>query len=217
MLGQRLPPDWELEVLIGVDACAETGLVARELAGPRVRAFRSEANVGPYVIFNALRRHARGSQLTYHGADDEMVQGRLEMMIRRAAQPSPVPLLIATYFTDVDTELNEIKRHDRLADGAIMIPRQLLDRLGGFEAWRCAADTELIVRSMALGSRAVIIPKHLLLRRVHQGQLTASARTGIDSSERQRRTQEIKRRQEAWRMGEPVATLEPKTVELLPV
>jgi len=203
VLAQQLPAGWTLEVLVGVDACPETFEAARTIEDPRVRLFEMASNVGPYVVLNTLCDHVAGDYMTFHGADDEMVGGRLTAMLALLTEWPAGEAIAGTWFVDTNEALQPLRWHRSPADGAIMIHRRLIERIGGFRAWRCAADTDFVIRALALGVEPVTVDQFLLLRRCHAQQLTAAGTTGHFSALRAEYRAEIQTQIDRLRAGHP--------------
>ena len=196
-----------------VDACEDTARALAAFSHPQVRLFRAAEDVGPYVLFNSLATHARGDVLTYHGADDIMAAGRLGAMVDLLNTDIRAGI-VGTWSIDVDEALTPLRWSPRPPDGAIMVRRSVLTRLGGFSAWRFGADTEFICRALATGIHAETVPDYLLLRRVHAASLTHAPETGHQSKARRERVAQIRACTERWaREGAP-APLTPTVVPL---
>lgn len=196
VLDQRLPPGWSLEILLGVDACNATLEVAKTCEDPRLQRFHFPQQVGPYVIFNTLMRHAGGDLLCRFDADDVMLDDFLESQIRACESGTDIT---RTWFTFTDPNLNptdHVLAHEayhppgglstRPADGQLVFARRVWDGIGGFRAWPCGADTEFAIRARLSGYRTQIIERHLYLRRSHAASLTAHPDTNFKSQMRNR-------------------------------
>lgn len=135
-----------IEVLVADDASGDqTAEQMREFCDdPRVRAFRSADNQGPYNIRNQLIAQARGELITFHDADDLALPHRIatqvSAIVAKTAQVSmgswlrvkPSGHLVA--FRD--------GHFLRICLNSIMFTRAVFDRLGPYRPVLCGADSE---------------------------------------------------------------------------
>ena len=213
VLEQELPEGWRLELLLGIDGCPESLAEARRCAtDPRVGIVSMPRPVGTYAVANALLRHAVGELVTRSDADDVQLSGRLgALAFLMAADPRLG--MVNSYYSEADPEtLRPTKTRNGPADGVWLFRRALLQRLGGWQPWPCAADSELVGRAKALGAGWQIHRAPLYLARTHGAQLTRSSATGRGSEIREALAAWILRRREQYAKGEPVPRVEVESV-----
>jgi FkbM family methyltransferase len=185
VLSQELPPGWNLEVLVGVDGCPETLAVAQTIEDRRFGVVSFPVNSGTYVTFNSLVPLSRGSILVRHDADDVMLPTRLHKMIRAFEDPEVgrVTTWVAEKNVYPEPLIESPSKGRKIRDGTWSYRRDVFENLlGGFLPWRCAADTEMDLRSRSLGVKSHIVCEYLYLRRSHPGQLTQTEETGYGSA-----------------------------------
>ena len=201
ILSQDIPEEWELEVLVGVDGCKDTLNAINKLAyDTRLRIFYADKNSGAYKMRNALYAKSSGVLVTVVDADDTIIPDTLSNCIAFLEKNTYVDCLCyGTAYTD--EKLKIIKRVPECGEVAAIYRRKVIDTLGGWEAWRCGADSEFIERAIV----GFEFPYHSLnpfvgkLYRQHDKQLTKTI--PFDSSERNKAKIEIQRRRELWTTG----------------
>lgn len=187
-------------VLIGVDACRDTlpeairqaelynGRGAGRGSSLRIRLYWFPRNVGPYRVRNTLAMLADEGLLHFFDADDEMFPDHLETMEALAG-----PGVFATPRSVVHKPDGSIGSWTR-AHGVVCITKHDLVVQGGWEPWRCAADTEALQR-WQWGGMAMRMPDDATLAvHKHTGGLTQNPATRIGSDFRNRYKAEVKRR-----------------------
>ena len=170
LLAQSMPPD---EILVGVDGCQDTVQALSAMLLPAtVRLYSFVENHGTYVVMNTLVGMSRQPYIIFFGADD-------------VAYPWMVASVLAAAYDNPDGKVKDIVSlvsHDNLAcRGAMGIVRESLNRLGGFEPWRCAADWELQARAARNGLSMRTSGRAVFRRYVGPSQLSAAPATGMQS------------------------------------
>ena len=191
ILSQELPPGWRLECIVAVDACPETLAAAQAIADTRLGLLYLASNVGTYVAANTAIAETVGDVIARFDADDVMLPGRLHAMLSHL-DVHPEIGAVNTTGQSASTDLRT-----RLApaegpwDGVWAYRREAWDLVGGFQPWRCGADSEAIGRAQAAGVLTTCLRQCLMLRRVHADQLTTAAATRIGGQERNGRLASI--------------------------
>jgi glycosyltransferase involved in cell wall biosynthesis len=170
---QRLPGGWHLDLRIGVDGCERTSRFLRLLNEGH---WFSPCNVGAYVMRNSLINLAEADAYAPFDADDMMLEGYLNTLIRFAV---PDSIAGAGRITSSQDQFNG--EFDGYSNGVCVISKNAWNRLGGYASWRIAADHELIKRALALGIKVKSSAQTLFLRRVHGNNLTTLPDTGKGS------------------------------------
>ena len=214
VLAQPLPPGWEMEIIVGVDGCASTFEAANRIKDPRLGILFFSENRGTYITFNSLVPHATGELMLRHDADDLMGKTRLIKMIKCFINDPSVDM-VGTSYQLMSADMSKvIKPNLYPGEGTWMWKRSTWDKkLGGFEPWRCAADSEILARAqLGFKLRSVILQDpSLLLYRQHANSLYQNSETGLGSLYRQKRAEIIKKRSNQFRLGEKPRKLKPKT------
>lgn len=150
-------------ILLGIDGCQKSLEKIKEIRHKyhKLNVYYSKKNVGVYKMFNTLSQLvAQDEYLQFFGADDIMFPEFLNEM-QKYNQPA-------------------VNRHH----GVLFIKKQDFDKLGGYRAWRCAADTDMVYRIHRLNNKKVLYAPLLFKRRVHEKQLTQAKDTGYCSEYR---------------------------------
>ena len=180
-----------LEILIVDDAnpAPEAARIAAQAAlDPRIRVLTQSRNRGAYAARNLGLEAARGALVTVQDADDWTHPQKLAIQARHLLDTPETPAN-ATAMARVDAAGRFVLPHDpasgivRMNYSSVMLRRDLLARLGGWDAVRIAADSELLGRLRhAFGPGAVPLlaaAAPLSLARHEPGSLTGVARTGL--------------------------------------
>lgn len=153
---------WQnLEILVVDDRSPdETFEVAKDFGrrDSRVRAFQMPENRGAYAARNYALAQARGDLVTVHDADDWSHPRKIEMQARELVERSD---LVANESEWVRTYPHLYFRGTARVSSqwvtsnisSMMLRRKDLDRLGGWDEVRVAADSELQRRLMHLRNR----------------------------------------------------------------
>jgi GT2 family glycosyltransferase/SAM-dependent methyltransferase len=208
VLEQRLPPGWQLELLIGVDNDPKTWEAAKKITDPRVGLVDMKVNRGCYVVFNTLLRFTQGSLVMSMGADDVIPPDRLARLIAEF-EKDPDLGFVNSWFSEADENLQGRTLRKGPADGVWLTHRRVFRRLGGYEPWRCAADTEFVTRGRAAGFRCKVLPESLYLVRRHPQQLTSAPGTNAASALRRKLKLRIQQGQHRYQAGAPVPEIPP--------
>lgn len=165
-----------LEILL-VDDCSgpdfEDVFAQAEALDPRVRLLRQERNGGSYLGRNAALRIATGEFVTTQDADDwshpdriarqvALMRERPEAAGSRSAAIRARPDLTRQWFGYSPERMNA---------SALMVRRDLLERIGGFDPIRKGADSELHERLSLLGG-VVDVVAPLAITRLAAGSLS---------------------------------------------
>ena len=95
-----------------------------------------------------------------------------------------------------------------LTHGQISFTRELWDHIGGFQPWRCGADTDFChkaEKSKGFKHKRLENRAYMLYRETHT-QLTSAPSTGMASAYRKTRQDQIERtrREKTWYPGVPL-------------
>ena len=163
----------QMEILIGVDGCADTRRKLAKLKLPNwVRVFWFPENHGPYLVINTLATKAKHPYLMFFGADDTALPQLLDQ--HRVARAN----------ADAVQQLIEGRKR---ACGAIGIWKDAFhQKMGGYLPWRCQADSEFNHRARRMGLRYVVTARSTMRQGRHDNQLTRREDTGMNSSLRRR-------------------------------
>lgn len=195
---QTLRPN---RIMIGVDACLETAEKALELKAELAKRSRQRHTIlvdvlyfpehcYPYRIRNTLAILAADGILHFFDADDTMNKDHIDVA---AANVKPGMFINARA---MKTEENGNGKQElwRRAHGVVSIMRDSFIMAGGFEPWRCGADTEAQKRWEFCGLKRYETKDPTMIVRKHSGGLTSMPETGYQSDVRKQYKAEIARR-----------------------
>lgn len=193
VLAQQLPVDYQLQLILGIDACEATGKAVTTLIDDRLQVFVMDRNYGTYITFNTMMRFATGELIVRFDTDDVMLEGYLNKQIAVFEEKPDVYLTWArNNYIDPEGEViqsmipkeeSELKYWEirSPSNGQFMMRKKLWNLLGGFKSWRCNSDTDFLIRMRFLGCAEHGIKEVLYLRRIHPDSLTQSETTGYNS------------------------------------
>jgi len=195
-----------LELIVVDDGSADTTAeVAAAHPDPRVRLIRLESNRGATVARNTGIAAARAPWVAFQDSDDVWLPGKLAAQCARTGPPEVVAVYCAMRIEDPDgvsragsrilpgpgVRLREGKilpsllRDSFVSTQTLMVRRDVLERLGGFDpALPALQDWELMLRVAGAGTVA-FVPDPLVVQRFSANSLTrvrarrAAARAAI--------------------------------------
>lgn len=197
---QKAAPGWKVEWFIGTDACEKTTAV---LEKNRVQHYRSSKNVGHYVMRNSMMALHPADAYAYFDADDVM----RENYILRVTQELESHPIVLTGKINCNSEL--VPKSGAVVEngGAMAFTHAVLEAVGGYKAYQCAADTDFLRRVEMAGFQIHEIKEPLYFRRAHANALTKRADTGMGSPYRKKIWQEMTAARARGEMKiEPVTT-----------
>jgi glycosyltransferase involved in cell wall biosynthesis len=169
------------ELLICIDNCFDTFTEAKRLEKlyPQVRFFDSNVNNGPYININSLVKHAKYDYILPFGADDYF-KNNVFRLLEKCLNAYKWDVIRFPYTNFKENKY--LKVMNCVADGAFVMSKSFFITIGGFQAWRCAADTELKLRALELGAKEDRLHQNIFMRRLHNNNL--SKVKGLKSKER---------------------------------
>lgn len=173
VLMQSVTGEWGFEIRIGVDGCPKTSEI---LTRHNIRHWYSSKNVGAYVMRNSLIYLNQADVYGYFDADDTMKPDYISRTIK-AIEGGLEAVMLAK--EEVNENLKSLYRPPIVQDGgAISFTHEVLKKVGGFQPFRCAGDTDLMRRIESAGFYIYTIDdKAYYLRRRHLKSLTRSGLT----------------------------------------
>lgn len=184
--GQEPLDGWAYETRIGVDGCLDTALALKDRGTPF---WWSPANVGPYLIRNALMRDPADAYAVFD-ADDVMMPTYLPTLLGIMGDGIAGAARIGM---DAEGRVGKDAKVYPHIHGVALFSARAMFKLGGFRPWRIRADADALLRAVRLNVPISKHPDALFLRRNHARSLTNSPATKIGSPERKARRIESKR------------------------
>lgn len=199
---QTAVPGWNIEFHIGVDACEKTSQVLKK---NKIKHYYSHRNVGHYVIRNILMALHKSDVYAYFDADDVMMPN----YCRRTIEHIDISGFTMCAKINCDSNLRPRGKAVLENGGAMSFKHEIIEAVGGFRNYRCAADTDFMRRVEMAGYTITKIPEGLYYRRAHARALTKRADTGMGSPYRKKVWAEMT---EMRQRG--IIKIKPATVEL---
>jgi len=201
ILAQELPEGWTLQLLLGIDGCQKTKKAVQKIKDPRLTKYMMKRNRGTYITFNTMMKYAKGEAISRFDADDIMYQGFLYDALLKIEEGYS----LIRYKLDVIDQNNKVKGSYPLGYGMVTFSRYAWDIVGGYQPWRCAADSEMInkihsnpkLKSFSLTNKAYVGYRSF----DGSNSLTRAKATTFGSSSRNQKSSYIARANEAWRSG----------------
>ena len=175
------------EVLLGIDGCKETLTKVKMIIHKyrNLRVFMMDENVGTYVTCNTIMKQAKYKWLLRFDSDDIMLPNMVEELLKYTKNGNADMLL--PHARNFGTMNNSIGT----AHGCMLLRHTIFDTFGGYQPWRCAADTE-IKKRLQRTIREKDCPIVLFKRRTHKNSLTSKTETNMLSPLRKKYHSQIR-------------------------
>ncbi len=169
------------EILVGVDACQDTlnKLLNIRSKYRNLRIFMMKKNRGTYITSNTLLSIVKFDNIIRFDSDDVM---KLEMINEIMHLINNYDVIKLKYKNFINSINNAIS-NESYACGALFYKRKIINILGGYKPWKCAADYEFLKRipkNINIGETNKLV----LFRRMHSNALTKNIKTGMKSKYR---------------------------------
>jgi glycosyltransferase involved in cell wall biosynthesis len=169
------------DMRIGVDGCEKT---AKTLKRHNIPFYWSEKNFGAYIMRNSLIYLDKADIYSYFDADDIMGNLYICQTILSFGFGAHAVMLGKS---QVDQNLNMMKRQNIIDDGgAISFDQYALDKVGGFQPYRCAGDTDFMRRLNMAGIDIHQVWEPFYFRRHHNKSVTKSGQTAFGGEYRKK-------------------------------
>lgn len=198
VLIQKLPPNYSLELIVGVDGCLDTWKAIPYKRHKLIKYVKMADNYGTYITFNTLMKFASGDLIARFDADDLMLPDYLFKHISLLEGNNDIDI---TKSWSIETNINsfpvlvflpdgkftfKVKGRERFWNhGQIVMKRKVWDALGSYKPWPCTADTDFNGRAKCCNFNIYNVKEFLYLRRIHSQSLTRNKETGLGSAMRE--------------------------------
>jgi len=171
----------DFEVIVGVDGCEETLDKILEIRDKyrNLRILMMKKNRGTYVTTNTIISQVKNEDIIRFDSDDIMMPEMVNEIMVFRGEANVIRLKYVKLFENMKTTFHSY------AHGVIYLTRTLFNELGGYRAWSCAADTELLKRGKSIITEK-FINKPVFFRRMHGNSLTGSSEFGPQSEVRRK-------------------------------
>lgn len=155
-----------IEIIV-VDDCSSDGTarVVRNFArkDPRIRLIEKEKNEGAYVARNTGLKYVTGDFVTVHDSDDWSHAQKLELQLLELLK-NPHAVGSISYLARVDEDVMPLNAGSLLGSkflimnsSSLLVRRNVLETLGGWDRVRVAGDSEFIWRiEKAFGRESIV-------------------------------------------------------------
>lgn len=176
----------KIEVLVGIDGCEDTSKKVEEIRHKykNLKVYYSDLNVGTYLLSNALLMHCKGDYFIRFDSDDIMYPNMVEDLVKEGKD------FVRCQF---DWEVKEIGvdiSTNMFCCGPLFANTNIVKNIGGYQPWRCAADSDLLRRLNKIVDIS-FLPKKLFKRYQIPTSLTTCDTTGMKSQLRKELHQKI--------------------------
>jgi hypothetical protein len=155
-----------------------------------------------YVTLNTLLDLITSENIIRFDSDDVMCSEMVSAIMYNAKNADVVRFGYINFNPDdedkLDPEFAWNKTYN-IAHSILYYNKKIINLLGGYRSWICAADTEFVERIDKLYANKIkneLIDNYLFFRRIHPNSLTRSEETGYDSKLRKeyiKKTLDIKK------------------------
>jgi len=181
------------EILVGIDDCKKTiEFIKNKTFDSRIKFFKFNKNVGPYVIKNSLSLIANSDYILFFDSDDIMKEELIQDIINHKSSYDLIKPMYLDFGNHVKNINYKVTKSSTYGEGVFAIKKDLFFNMGGFEDWRCAADSELMNRLYKKKIKLTHTKNIGFYRRVHQNSLTQHPETGLKSKLRRDYSKKIK-------------------------
>lgn len=169
----------DYEILIGVDNCFETLEKIQQIRKKfrNIKVFFMNKNYGTYITTNTLLTLVKFENIIRFDSDDIMFNNLIEILSNNLKFD-----IIRYRFEEFkNNDLKNSKISKSFALGVLFYKKKIFEKLGGYQDWICAADSELEKRYTIAKFNILKIDKPLFYYRIHENSLTNSKLTGYRS------------------------------------
>lgn len=169
------------EVLVGVDGCQKTLNKLFEIKDKyrNLRIFMMDVNRGTYITSNTLINQVKHNNIIRFDSDDVMMPEMINEIMYYHNEYNVIRLRYVKLYE------NQKESYHAYAHGVLYMKRDFFKQLGGYQPWKCAADTELLKRGKKIMNEKSIT-RPLFYRRMHGNSLTGSREFGPNSEIRKK-------------------------------
>ena len=172
--------NYTVEVLVGIDGCKKTlDFVKANFFDENVKFLFFGQNGGPYTIKNTLVQKASAEKIIFFDSDDLMSENLIPKIIKTL---DLFKICKFRYKNFIYNKTDNYKQSVSYGEGVFGITKSLFLEMNGFEPWICAADSDFWGRIYKSNVKARFINEILMLRRIHNNQLTKRNDTGMRST-----------------------------------
>lgn len=174
------------EILIGVDGCQDTLDTLNSIKNKfrNLKIYMMNSNKGTYITTNTLITLAKYNNIIRFDSDDIM---DINLVNTVAHNKKDYDIVVLGYVNFEDDKISNILE----LGGIVYFKKDIMEIAGGYQPWRCAADTELLIR-LSNVVKISYLNKAVFYRRIHKNSLTNNSISGYNSELRNKYSSLIK-------------------------
>lgn len=196
VLAQVLPPAWQLELLVGVDADDVTLGEVLKHQDPRMVVVSMRANVGTYQVLNTLLARARGKFIAILDSDDIAAPDRLSRSIGMFVADRSLDLVGSRCARVVEhTRRRQADQGGGPPHSTWLCRANVYWFLGGYKPMRCGGDSDFLARARNHGFKIEISKEIWVTRIIRDSSLCRDPKTKFGSRARTSAIKEVKKEQ----------------------
>ena len=157
------------EIILGVDNCEDTLNVVKNIKGKinNLKVVYMKQNYGLFITLNTLTSLAKYDNIIKFDSDDIMLPTLIQDVMSVDAD------LVRFKFQLYYGKNKPIRPFHSPANGVYLVKKHVYDVFGGYQPWKCGADTEFLYRFHQYGKfKEVLLNKELFLYRQHNNSLS---------------------------------------------
>ena len=151
VLDQRLPPNYSLEIIVGIDGCEKTYEEIKKIKDSRLGIIKFEKNIGTYNVFNSIFPISSGEIFFRFDSDDILGEDFIFEGLNVMTLNDSVGCVGSKYilFNQDMTKTINYKHKNKIHQGQRFWRSNLWkNKIGGYQPWPCAADSEANIRAI---------------------------------------------------------------------
>lgn len=167
------------EIIVGIDGCEKTLEKVKQIMHKynNLKVLMMDKNVGTYVTSNTIMQLAQYDWILRFDSDDIMRPYMIQILMDNNYD--------AEYIQFGCWKFGNVDFHHTntgvIAHGAVMLSKQLFNKLGGYKGWICSGDDDFTTRVRKTYTLSKTIERVLFDRRVHDKSLTKNKTTNFNS------------------------------------
>ena len=176
------------EILVGIDYCYKTlKFITENSFDYRIKFYFFNENVGPYIIKNSLSKISKSDNIIFFDSDDVMDVEMVNEVLLGLKTSECVKPMFHNFTNNINYDDPKYNLESKLfGEGVFGIKKNIFLKFNGFEGWRCAADSDFMVRIQKNGVTFNWTKELLFYRRIHNKGLTTLPETNYGSKLRKR-------------------------------
>jgi glycosyltransferase involved in cell wall biosynthesis len=171
------------EILVGIDNCEKTlDFIKENYYDVRIKFFYFSKNIGPYIIKNTLANISKSDVLLFFDSDDIMSDTMIDDILSIIGKYDYCKPMMLNFNHGKNYLSYNVKTTKKYGEGVFAIKRNVFLYLNGFEPWRCAADSDFMIRLQKNRYKLKLTERISMYRRIHSNSITVTPQTSYSSN-----------------------------------